>query len=324
MTLSVNTLPIAEAKTAIPDHSALFCFASFESRTLVGPEALKDSISHAFIFKNIKLEESDINARIIEKQYKSSEIIDVTLDNPETTADLMAKAIDNLNGDIQSIIIDTTTFTHETLLILLKIIQNQKDRFEKIFCIYVGAGGYSTGDTPEQMWLSKGCKDVRNVIGYPGILRPIAKTNLMILAGFEIERATRLIELIEPDRLILGNGIDPVAENHTAAMSFFQNKFAAWQKEYKNIDIETFEFSCKNIEDTVSKIQCIISGRSEENFILVPLNTKLSTIAASLVAFSNPQIQLCYSIPETYNYSNYSIPGNNVTVVDLKSSNSFN
>ena len=49
---------------------------------------------------------------------------------------------------------------------------------------------------------------------------------------------------------------------------------------------------------------------------MVPLNTKLSTLSVALVALKNNKIQVVYPIPEVYN-TNYSIPSDNFTVIDL-------
>ena len=140
---------------------------------------------------------------------------------------------------------------------------------------------------------------------------------LIILTGFELERATRLIELIEPDRLLLGNAKDPISPNNAELMQHFKNKFESWKNNYNSINCSSFDFSCKNVENTISVLEEIINTNNEGNNIIVPLNTKLSTIAVGIVAIQNKNIQVCYSIPETYNIRNYSSPSSNITVVSL-------
>ena len=192
-----------------------------------------------------------------------------------------------------------------------------KEKFNSVYYLYNGADKYSVSDELDKAWLSKGCKDVRNVIGYPGLMRPVAKNCLILLTGFELERATRLIELIEPDRLLLGNAEDPISSNNAELMQHFKNKFEVWKNNYNSINCSSFDFSCKDVEKTINILTDITNSNKEENFIIVPLNTKLSTIAAGIVAIQNKNIQVCYSIPETYNINNYSSPSSNVTVVSL-------
>lgn len=321
MASSIKNVHISDIENHILDNCALICCASFESRCLSIPSSIASKIGDIIIFKNSSV---DISAMIANydsmKGLFSSPIInEISFDQPEVIADSMAKTIEILADRNENLLVDVTTFTHEALLILLRILHLYKNFFPSILCLYAGAGEYSPGYTPESIWLSKGCKDVRNVIGFPGIIKPIAKTNLILLAGFELERATKLIELVEPDRLILGNGIDPINDKISGAMAYFRDKYNAWKEDYKIIEKDDFEFSCKDIEQTVRTLSAIISKVPEENYILVPLNTKLSTISTAIIALENRRIQLCYAVPEIYNYENYSSPGETVTIVDLKS-----
>lgn len=321
MASSIKNVHISDIENHILDNCALICCASFESRCLSIPSSIASKIGDIIIFKNSSV---DISAMIANydsmKGLFSSPIInEISFDQPEVIADSMAKTIEILADRNENLLVDVTTFTHEALLILLRILHLYKNFFSSILCLYAGAGEYSPGYTPESIWLSKGCKDVRNVIGFPGIIKPIAKTNLILLAGFELERATKLIELVEPDRLILGNGIDPINDKIFGAMAYFRDKYNAWKEDYKIIEKDDFEFSCKDIEQTVRTLSAIISKVPEENYILVPLNTKLSTISTAIIALENRRIQLCYAVPEIYNYENYSSPGETVTIVDLKS-----
>lgn len=310
---------ISELVQHIPDDCALICCASFEDRCLCVPKAIAERISDLVIYRNssIDIPRAVANRDAIKNCFPAARLCDVPFVSPEIVSDSMAKIIERLSTNRKNIVIDTTTFTHETLLILLRIIHLFNTSFDNVLCLYTGAGGYSPGLSPENTWLSKGCKDVRNVIGFPGVIKPKEKTNLIILAGFELERATKLIELVEPDYLILGNGIDPVNEKISDAMAYFRARFDAWRSEYKNVVKESFDFSCKSIETTVTTLTTTISKAPQENYILVPLNTKLSTISAAIVALENRTVQLCYAVPEIYNCENYSIPGEKVAIVNL-------
>lgn len=325
MTPNIMNLHISNIENHVSDNCALICCASFESRCLSIPSAIASKITDIIIYRNnsVTISAADTNCDSLKRLFSSSSIQKIPFDRPEIIADSMAKTIELLANKYKNLLVDTTTFTHEALLILLRILHLYKESFDSILCLYAGAEEYSPGYTPEGTWLSKGCKDVRNVIGFPGIIKPIAKTNLILLAGFELERATKLIELVEPDCLILGNGIDPINDRISDTMTYFRDKYTAWKEEYKVIEKNDFEFSCRSIEQTVSTLSDIIFKAPEDNYILVPLNTKLSTISAAIVALENRRIQLCYAVPEVYNYENYSSPGDTVTIVDLKSFSIF-
>ena len=123
-----------------------------------------------------------------------------------------------------------------------------------------------------------------------------------------------MVEIFEPNKLYLGCGKDPITPRNKEIMDFFKNKFEEWRKNFSPIDCEIFDFSCKDINETVRILTKLTSESDKFNYIIVPLNTKLSTIATALVALKNRRIQVCYSIPEIYNCKNYSTPGNKVTV----------
>ena len=325
MCADIRNTCISEINQCIPADYALICCASFESRCLSIPNMIAKSAKKVVIYRNSNLSfpVAIANQEHI-KEISCEPIVCTTpFDQPDILADSMAKEVEAIASASKNLLIDTTTFTHEALLILLRIIYLFRASFDSIYCLYTGAGKYSPGSTPADTWLSKGCKDVRNVIGFPGMLKPIANTSLIILAGFELERATKLIELVEPDRLILGNGIDPINDNISDIMAHFHKKYNAWKDDYKIIEKDDFEFSCKDIEKTVKTLKTIIAKAPEDNHIIVPLNTKLSTISAAIVALENKSIQLCYAVPEVYNYENYSTPGEDITIVNLKTFDVF-
>jgi hypothetical protein len=328
--IKMKYIALADVNTRddlMPQSAAFFCCASFEQRcksiSLVIDER---KVSHAYIIYESK-RQPDLSDTVneIANRFTQSYTKPIDLSNPVEVADIFAKVIDSIiDNGIKALLLDITTFTHELLLILLKIIHTYKDSFSHIYCLYTGADSYGGLYVPnEQKWLSKGCKDVRNVLGYPGILRPSAKTSLIILAGFELERATRIIDLLEPDRIIIGNGIDPTNDAVSETMTFFRNKFNEWVKEYRSRICERFDFSCKDILSTEAALENIINKNPNENYILIPLNTKLSTIATALVALKNQRIQVCYSIPEIYNIDEYSTPGEKITCFELKDISPF-
>jgi len=324
---STNTVNKKDINSYIPDKFALLCSASFEERSTTIPLSLdKNKILLTKIFKSLKFNNQNAT-NIITDKLNDGEIIELDLSNPITVANILTNTIKELSSmkDI-SLLIDITTFTHEVLAMLLKLIHDNKQYFSSIFCLYNGASDYSNSKNIEvsQMWLTKGCRDVRNIVGYPGRLRPAEKTCLVIFTGFELERATRLIELLEPDKIVIGKGTDATDNNHNKAMEYFHNKFDEWKNNYKYSNCTDINFSCKNVDETIKIVTNLIANNPNDNFILVPLNTKLSTIAISIVALSNTRIQICYPIPEMYNTENYSSPGDNITIVDLFRIDIFN
>lgn len=305
---------VSKINDYIPVDCAFICFASFESRCYTIAQNIDvGSVKKSFVFRNIDPPMNLYNVGNLETICKIMEeisVVEVSLNTPVSMADKMFSVIwEIVNSAITNVIVDISTFTHETLLILLKTMYIHRDSFSSINLIYNGASEYSE-------WLSKGCKDIRNVVGYPGFFNPSYKDHMIILTGFEKERATQLVELFEPDILSIGNGSEPTDENHLDTMCEMKKEFDAW---FSNLGTswEPFDFSCSNIQSTMEKISIEINKSDNKNIILVPLNTKLSTIAVALIALQNEKIQVVYPVPEVYN-TIYSKPSENFTVIDLK------
>lgn len=315
-----------EEKSNINAHFSgeyvFICFSSFEKRCLTIPLALKkEYVKKAYIIRNIEISSekyNEENTKQLENQFEQAEIVGVNIQKAFSIAEAMTNLVGKLVEEEETnIIIDVSTFTHEALLILMKLIYVNKQSFDEIKCLYNGASNYSSGDMYPNMWLSKGCRDVRNVIGYPGKLESTRKNHLVVMTGFEIERATGLIDLLAPDILTLGNGREPTENEHGQIMDLFKEKYDKWKDNFVGILTESFDFSCRDVEKTIEVLQRITQNK-EDNYLIVPLNTKISTIAVGIVALKNPEIQVCYAIPEIYNVKNYSNPSNNVTILDMK------
>ena len=86
---------------------------------------------------------------------------------------LLVKIISIAESNPEHIVIDITTFTHETLLILFRLLYTLLPVRTKVSFIYLEASDYSWNiDNIEEKWLSKGIGEIRSIIGYPGIFNP--------------------------------------------------------------------------------------------------------------------------------------------------------
>ena len=305
----------------LPNNFAFICFASFELRCLSIPRVIDQiKIKKTWILRNNfgrTAETNCNNFNNIKNISENYEEVGFSLKRPDKIADSIYTMMKEIRlMQINSIVVDISTFTHEVLLILLKAMYISKDFLKTVVLLYNGADKYSE-------WLSKGCKDVRNVVGYPGYWDPNRKYHLIVLSGFEHERITGLVEILEPDVLSLGVCNDSTSDNHNSTISEYKNKFDTWAQNLQALKrYERFDFSCINIESTIENIEKIINSDSDMNYILVPLNTKLSTVAAGIAALKNDAVQVCYPIPEVYNVE-YACPSQNVTIVDLLSLEGF-
>jgi hypothetical protein len=302
-------------------NSAFICCSSFERRSLVIPNMVRNiSFSSVFVFQNTNFNvEIEKNAIEIKYFYNNAVTVDTKNNDPLLTDTKIKEVISLLvKNNIKNIIIDITTFTHEMLLVLLMNVYNKRHQFENVVCLYLGAKDYSINEQKTEKWLSKGCKQIRSIVGYPGKLIPGYPLCLIVLVGYEHERATIMIEEIEPEYLVLGKGI-PSDESlthpsHKAPMLHFQNLLENFIS--RRSETSFFDFSCSDLESSYENLNREIIKRTNVNHIIIPLNTKISTLAAGIVALNNKNIQICYGEPDTYNFEGYSIPDEYVTIIN--------
>jgi hypothetical protein len=190
-------------------------------------------------------------------------------------------------------VVDATTFTRESLIVTCGLLRHS-GRDPRIKTTYSAALRH--GD-----WLSKHFRTVRNIMGYPGMQRPALRTTLVILSGFEPERATHLIDEHEPARVLLGYGNPPTVPAFLERNKSEQTLILARQ------NVSQFEFPATSIQACLDTLEAVLGPSLEsENIILAPMNTKLSSLACMVFADRHSQVQLTYCVPGEYNVSDYS------------------
>lgn len=304
-------------------YDALICCNSFEDRCITIPSQVsKDNFANCVVFTNKdNQEKSESNLDTIRRLFaEKSQIVELILSSPISVADRMEETIKYLEKtcELRKVFIDITTFTHETLLILLAIF---KEKFPgiQVVCGYVNAREYSYDyDDQKDKWLSRGIGEIRSVLGYSGILKPSQKNLLMVIVGYEYERAVRIIETVEPDFLSLGYGLasDSTTEKNRGANEHYTQLIKQMATYYD--EILDFQVPCNDPYKAYQAIREQVERVGlDKNIIIVPMNNKISTIGAAMVAFEKPEIQICYAPALIYNYSAYSVSGDRCYIFDL-------
>lgn len=297
------------------------CSASFEERCFVVPKLLSglNIIRKGYVFYNCnEVTEIISNSEDLKQQLKfESELISLNSNDPVENYIRLMTVINEITHkyDSPNVLIDTTTFTHETLLVLIKLIENKKDLIGDVFISYLGAKEYSiANEKDEDKWLSKGVDDIRTIIGYPGFTDPTKKNHLIILFGFEYDRTVKIIEVYEYDSITLGFGDRPIQNNHMKINCERHKKLLSEYSEARELKfslvdpLETKNQLLKYIED---------EGLSDSNIVIAPMNNKISTIGAGLAAMTNENIQLAYAKASLYNINGYSSPGDTVYFFEI-------
>ncbi|MHB1768028.1 MAG: hypothetical protein ACYCUV_09290 [Phycisphaerae bacterium] len=295
------------------------CSASYEDRSLsVANNLDRAQVGTAVVARNEPLHETaEAHLTTLEEMF-AGKFIKAKLDrsDPIRTADALYQGVFGEHAEhAQNVVVDVTTFTHEALLILIKLLSMRLEKLKTIQLIYAHAGEYSVGDPPEEKWLSKGIREVRSVIGYAGDLRPSHKTHLIILSGMECERAKKLIEEFEPTIVSLGED-----DNTNVAST---PHFATHRHQHDQVKVAIpgctdFKFPCYDPLRMQEILQGLVESHPGFNTIIAAMNTKVSTIGAALYALQNEAVQLCYAQPNTYNYQRYSNPDTSFSLFEWK------
>lgn len=297
------------------------CSASFEERCKSIAHHLDLSrVRRAIVARNVAYEDlvAEEYRALCERFAKADiDVDDLSIDtnDPVKSGDSIADVVRGvLKAEPQRLLIDITTFTRETLLMLVRFLKSTAKAEDTVEFIYAHAKEYSVGDACENKWLSKGIREVRSVLGFPGDLLPSRRNHLIVMVGFEDERALGLIRECEPALISLGFGdeTEEGTEPH-------QDTNVGKVKRLKSIlgQVDDFTFQAYDAEKTKAVLQTQVDKAGGYNTIIAPMNTKISTLGAAVLALDNPSIQLCYAPANIYNYSKYSIPDDDYYLLTL-------
>lgn len=320
--MGIQKVNISDIQGAMRESCDLFiCSSSFESRCLSIPRNIAiEGVRRALILSNTNLLEyvGKNCDKLVDLFGEKGQVIEVSTLDPLVTADNLDQSLAKAKegGYADSILIDVTAFTHESLLILLRLLQLHCSS-SRVTGIYANASEYSIGDDIRHKWLSRGIGEVRSVLGFPGDIVPSRKAHLILIVGYENERAAGIIETIEPNSIALGYGRSGSAttEKDKTANEHFMYLVAQMATSYS--DVNCFEIPCNDPYGTRDEIQSQIDKAGDMNILIAPMNNKLSTIGAAWAAFNNERIQMCYAQTLCYNYSGYSSPGSRCYIFDL-------
>lgn len=321
----IAKVPLNELKRSLgAPVDYIVCSCSYEQRSMSIIEALGSDFvarkAFAFWIEDVEPHLAASRERFSEIMGDRCEFIQIGFKRYLKAAELIDSLVDEMGKQCAAprVLVDTTTFTHETLLMLLKAFIFKASEWEIIMC-YTNAESYdSTSDSDEDKWLSIGIRGMHSVLGYPGEIMPSRNTRAVIIVGYEFERAVDVIELLEPSAVSLAYGKPSNAttvKGRSANEHFCRITKMLMPSSYRP---ETFTVSC---DDPVEAKEAILAHVREhidsENVMVFPMNNKISTIGAGLAAVEEPRIQLCYAPAVAYNYEGYSTPGQHCYVMPL-------
>jgi hypothetical protein len=186
----------------------------------------------------------------------------------------------------------------------------------RIRCLYDKANDYAKHphDIEYHGWLTRGIVDIRSILGYGGRISLIADTHLILLPGFETERAHGIIDSLQPDRLTIGhiNPEESIRPEFAPVLENFTEQLTNYNPDWK---IEHFQFSARDPIQTSYNLLARVND--SENTIVACLNTKLAMMGVIIAALANRNIQLVYSQPAKYNIKCLSAPSDEAIAFDV-------
>lgn len=248
----------------------------------------------------------------------SFNLLELHSDNPSLNNDtLLIKILSIVAENPKLIVVDITTFTHETLLILFRLLKLILPITTAVKFIYLEASDYSWNiDNVEDKWLSKGIGEIRSIIGYPGLFNPSKGTHLIILVGFEADRTIKLIEKYDSTIVSLGLGVKKKPNpSNKSITEIARRKHQELVNQFPHVQV--FDFCLESPDETRKAIEKQISLHPNINVIVATMNNKVSTIGAGILGIDKFEIQLCYVKANQYNTGFYSKPGTDCCVFDL-------
>ena len=290
----------------------LITCASFEDRCLCASLALPaQQIRSTIIFfiEEFSSSSSGNKSKLLSHFNKAQEI-SLPHNDPRRTADEIVDVITQSLSDHENILVDISTFTRESLLILIKALEEKKQPHQKFQLVYTGATEYDSTN------LSYNPIELRSVMGYIGEMKPAIPLHLVIMLGFEYERAQQVIDSYEPDYISIGYGSKAESislDSHKLNIEFKKKLVSI----YTGNVINKFEHSLVDPFDVEDKLAKIIDQKTDYNTVIVPLNNKISTVGAALLAIKRPEIQICYTQMGKYNFENYSRASDHCYLISL-------
>jgi hypothetical protein len=203
MSLRIKTEDLA-SRYAISTRRVI-CRASFEGRSLVVSQALRKAgeVRHIVFASAKRSELAQRHLAAMQDVAGPVDVVELDTKNSIVAADRLfttVRAAAREDG-LADTVIDISSFRREELLMLLAMLRSINPPPQNN-CELV----YVTASEMASDWISRSFLGVRSVMGYAGRIWPSRRTKLVVMIGFEIDRARSIIENYEPAEVVLGMG----------------------------------------------------------------------------------------------------------------------
>lgn len=310
---------VAAISDQFPDGFDLFiCCGSYEQRCLSIPLAIDPaSVRDVLIAEHVDLHRYvGLHTHKLKNHFgPDSKELKIFTNNPIRAFDSIISSLRRASSsNPRSVLIDISTFTHETLLMLLQGVLYALSENIKLVLAYTKVREYDPGTPVCEKWLSKGIEEIRSVVGFPGEILPGRGTHLVLFHGFEVERSKEIIVEFQPEVVSIARAIE-CAHTDLSHVPANERVHREVLKFARNVtDVLEFDFSPTDYRACFHSLRSHLAVETDLNLIVAPMNSKLSSIAVMLAALDDDRLQVCYAQPSLYNYLNYSLASDECVV----------
>lgn len=192
-----------------------------------------------------------------------------------------------INLKENEIYLDISTFNRQNLLTILYLFR-KKNGINKITCYYT-----IPKKTNEK--ISKSACNYSTIPLFGGRQSIDKNKLLLLLVGFEFDRARYLWEKVEPAKTIIAIGDKPTDYKF---LKFNKKIVSDLRKLIPSSDVNISARDPFTAQQDIEKI--IKKYRASYNIIVAPMNTKIQTLGLYLAWERYPDIQIVYSCPEKF------------------------
>lgn len=286
--MNYNESEISLKNTLLSRYDLYLCSAGYEERTLGCLQNIQNNTKFSRALINLfKPDDPDLLNKNLENLEKiktllspiteESKVFEIMPNNPSDFNDMLMKNL----GNVESILIDVTSFTRLFLYSILNICIQKR---LKVHLAYSEPQDYT-------MNFAQGLEEIVIMPTNPGIPDQSKKILMVLFLGWEHLRLGSVIEEWEPDKIIT------LAE-------YSEGEREKWNqitiKQCQNI-IDKSDFTrvpALNPKETLAKLEEIYSQYSADyDICLVNGGPKVHCFAFSEFAFKYPEIQLLYAKP---------------------------
>ena len=286
------------------DECLLVAFANYEARSVLGfgRDLERVGIRSALVFYFGSDHKTRTGERLdaVEAVCRAKDI-ELTLhrldvDAPASSWRTVLEAVDAAaQSNRRHALVDISTMPREVIWYVLWRMDGQFDRIDYVYHTPRDYMGRGSG------WLSRDPSAPRLVYKLSGKALPSKKTALLVTAGFDLERAKRLIDWCKPSVLLVGLQSESLFRRDVEAMNSYREGL---QKEY---DCIVFDLDAYAEDHGLAAIQRQLGALGEEyNVIMSSLGPKLTAISLYKIQRTRREFGLVYA-PSTQYSDDYSM-----------------